>query len=172
MPIPARRTDLTLPQQLVLLRAGPASRGTGGITRRELTWRYDAVPSPISRTYGLRLTYRAPGTPHVLVDTPDIVALAGGRPLPHVYGESPVRLCLYLPGSGEWDASMPLDRTVVPWSVLWLWHFEDWLSTGEWGGGGVHPGEVAADAEPPRARARRRLQGRVGRARRARASGE
>jgi hypothetical protein len=34
---------------------------------------------------------------------------------------------------------MMIANTIVPWSVLWLFYFEDWLCTGEWSGGGVHP---------------------------------
>ncbi|AIQ89412.1 protein of unassigned function [Methylobacterium oryzae CBMB20] len=39
---------------------------------------------------------------------------------------------------------MLLGRTIVPWAILWLWFFEDWLATGEWRGGGVH---VSPDIE-------------------------
>ena len=31
---------------------------------------------------------------------------------------------------------MRLDQTVVPWTSLWLFYFEDWLSSDEWKGGG------------------------------------
>jgi transposase InsO family protein len=34
---------------------------------------------------------------------------------------------------------MRLDQTIVPWTSLWLFYFEDWLSEGEWRGGGEHP---------------------------------
>lgn len=47
---------------------------------------------------------------------------------------------------------MRLDLTVVPWTSLWLFYFEDWLDSGEWRGGGMHP----ADA-PRTRRGRRRL---------------
>jgi hypothetical protein len=34
---------------------------------------------------------------------------------------------------------MRLDQTVVPWTSLWLFYFEDWLASNEWKGGGEHP---------------------------------
>jgi len=34
---------------------------------------------------------------------------------------------------------MRLDQTVVPWTALWLLYFEEWLFSGEWAGGGLHP---------------------------------
>jgi hypothetical protein len=34
---------------------------------------------------------------------------------------------------------MRLDQTVVPWAILWLFYFEEWLTSNEWKGGGMHP---------------------------------
>jgi hypothetical protein len=79
----------------------------------------------------------------VFVDEPDLVALADGRRLPHAYEQRPTRLCLYLPGTGEWTSSMRLDETVVPWAILWLFYFEEWLVSNEWKGGGIHPKDTS-----------------------------
>jgi len=78
--------------------------------------------------------------PRLFVKAPDISALAGGREIPHVY-KNPLRLCLYLPGSGEWDGRMRIDQTFVPWALVWLYYFEEWLVSDNWKGGGVHPCE-------------------------------
>jgi hypothetical protein len=51
-----------------------------------------------------------------------------------------------MPGEGEWTSAMRLDQTVVPWSILWLFYFEEWLVSNDWKGGGVHPGDN--DDEP------------------------
>ncbi|MDR3529296.1 MAG: hypothetical protein P4L90_01880 [Rhodopila sp.] len=75
----------------------------------------------------------------MFVDQPDLVALAEGRKLPHVYSESPIRLCLYLPSSGEWHGGLLIANTLVPWAALWLYFFEEWLVSDDWKGGGVHP---------------------------------
>ena len=34
---------------------------------------------------------------------------------------------------------MLLADTIVPWAAEWLMHYELWLVTGEWTGGGDHP---------------------------------
>jgi len=34
---------------------------------------------------------------------------------------------------------MRLDQTIVPWTSLWLFHLEEWLSSDDWKGGGEHP---------------------------------
>lgn len=90
----------------------------------------------------------------MFIDSPDLHALADGRKLPHVYADHPPKLCLYLPRAFEWGRHLRLDRTIVPWTGLWLFYFEEWLWSDEWKGGGVHPGDVA-DRRNRRRRARR-----------------
>jgi hypothetical protein len=41
---------------------------------------------------------------------------------------------------------MRLDLTVVPWTALWLFYFEEWLASDDWKGGGMHP-ETGDDHE-------------------------
>lgn len=73
-----------------------------------------------------------------------LTMLAGGRDLPHIY-HNPDRLCLYLPGTVQWDASKRLDLTIIPWTHLWLIYFEEWIVSDDWKGGGKHPGEDDPD---------------------------
>lgn len=147
-----RRTPLTAAQQYVNLRANPLSSGDGVLRAGAFIWRFDASPSPLSRVYRIRIEMACDLPPRVFVDDPDIEVLAGGRDLPHVY-RNPTRLCLYLPGTQEWQPWMRLDLTIVPWTALWLFYFEDWLASGEWKGGGMHP------ADAPRTRQGRRRLG-------------
>jgi hypothetical protein len=67
---------------------------------------------------------------------PKIQTRDGVKP-PHLYPGD--RLCLYRPGTGEWNRRMLLVETIVPWAAEWLLHYELWLATGEWFGGGEHP---------------------------------
>ncbi|MGO9685863.1 MAG: hypothetical protein ACLPTZ_25385 [Beijerinckiaceae bacterium] len=94
-------------------------------------------------------------SPDVFVEAPDLNALAGGRALPHIYHD-PTRLCLYLPGKPEWAAWMRLDQTIVPWTLMWLFYFEDWLPSGEWRGGGEHPRKTQRSRNRRRRSRRRR----------------
>lgn len=63
-------------------------------------------------------------------------------PLPHVYFEGPdfalSPLCLFDPGAREWDRSMLIADTTVPWAARWLAAYELWEATGRWVGGGRH----------------------------------
>lgn len=127
-------------QQFVQLRGSRIAHGHGRIRCGRFTWDYAIRPTPLSRDYQLRLEYQH-DYPEIYVRTPDVVKLAGGRRLPHVYSEKPVRLCLHLPKTQEWHRRLSLAATIVPWSYLWAFYFEDWLATDDWKGGGIHPGE-------------------------------
>ena len=134
------KKNLTVAQQYLLLRSNPNARGAGFLKNGKLIWRFAARPSPISRSYCIRLEYGVYGLPDVYVENPNITRLAGGRDLPHVYRD-PLRLCLYMPSTGQWQKTKRIDQTIVPWTYTWLYYFEDWLAFGKWNGGGKHPGD-------------------------------
>lgn len=132
---------LTAAQQHHLLMSRKRFPGKGKVHAGYMTWVTEVAPTPLSRDYQVRLTYRQGSTPEVFVDDPDLSLLADGDRLPHVYSQSPTRLCLYLPGTREWTPGDAFDDTLLPWATLWLYYYEDWLSGGktEWRGGGTHP---------------------------------
>jgi hypothetical protein len=132
------RAALTPAQQYLFLRHHPVCVGHGTLNALGLTWTYRVRPTPISREYEICITFRANDVPKVFVVSPDLTELAGGRELPHVY-HNPIRLCLYLPSSGEWEGHMRIDKTFVPWTATWLYYFEEWLESDDWKGGGEHP---------------------------------
>jgi len=101
-----------------------------------LTWTVDLTPSPLSHTYTVQLRYKLGESPQIHVLKPELIIPEGKR-LPHTYPEK--RLCLYLPRTGEWQGDMLFSQTIVPWISEWLLHYEIWLVTGEWYGGGIHP---------------------------------
>src|SRR4051794_6977153 len=133
------RPPLTAVPQLINFRASQISRGAGSVRFGQLTWQFTAQPDPLSRVYSVLIEYQQGDVPRVYIRDPDISALADGRKLPHVYKQNPPQLCLYLPGTGEWLPSKRISETIVPWTFLWLWYFEEWLASGIWKGCGVHP---------------------------------
>jgi len=134
-----RPAGLSAAQQYNILRTANSFGGRGRLSRSSLVWFYSARPSAISRLYTMELKFQQGEFPQVIVRTPDLNALAGGKDLPHVYAQEPPRLCLFLPWTGEWNPQRTLVETMLPWSVLWLYYFEAWLRSGEWTGGGMHP---------------------------------
>jgi hypothetical protein len=131
--------SLTAMQQFVNLKINPICEGIGLVRLGKLTWEFAVQPDPLSRVYSVRIEYRQGDVPQVYVIEPDLAALAEGRRLPHAYDQKPARLCLYLPGTGEWSPAKRISETIVPWTYLWLWYFEEWLASGVWKGGGQHP---------------------------------
>jgi hypothetical protein len=137
--------NLSAAQQYLALRSSPISEGSGSLGRGRLVWTWQVAPSALSRLYTLKLLFKEGGSPKVFVEEPDLVALAEGRKIPHLYSEAPVKLCLYLPGSGEWHSGLLIAKTIIPWAALWLYFFEEWLISDEWKGGGQHPIDTDSD---------------------------
>jgi len=101
------------------------------------TWTGPVAPVDLATRYTIRIEYIFREDPRVTVREPKLRRLPDGTPIPHIYpGEL---LCLYLPRSGEWNASMSLADTILPWTCLWLFYYEIWHATGVWMGGGEHP---------------------------------
>jgi len=102
-----------------------------------LTVTGELQPTGRSRSYRFRLEYEALEPPRVWIIEPALVPREEGGRIPHMYDQE--RLCLYLPGSGEWSGDMSLATTIIPWISDWLFYYETWHATGEWLGGGVEP---------------------------------
>lgn len=110
------------------------------LRKNVLTWRASIVPTPLSRAYCVRIVYDGHSSPRVVVSGESLRGLSR-RDFPHKYDidkkRSCVRVCLFLPF--ELDYMKTFDETIVPWTAEWLLHYEIWLATGVWCGGGEHP---------------------------------
>lgn len=108
----------------------------------KLEWIGKITPSPNSQTYSIKLQYSFKDGVSVFVTEPMPLPLAQGETrLPHVYSHEKQKLCLYYPNGQEWNKSKYLVHTIIPWALEWLFHYELWLITGIWSGGGIHPDE-------------------------------
>jgi hypothetical protein len=116
--------------QFLALKALPLT-SSATIKCGQISWEGIFHPTPLSRTYLARLTYRQPFSPEIVVVSPELERPEGVR-LPHVYPGD--RLCLCYPH--EWKRSHVIAQTIVPWASEWLLHYEFWAATGEWHGGG------------------------------------
>lgn len=105
---------------------------------RHLRWEMEIVPSPNSSAYRIRIDYTIGASPKVFVINPAVLKKAeGATVLPHVFDTEKQQLCLFYSKIGEWDASMLLSRSIVPWASEWLYFYELWVITGEWLGEGI-----------------------------------
>lgn len=85
--------------------------------RGEARWQGSIRPTDVSETYTATLTYRLHRRPRVYVGG---LVKRGEEAIPHLHRDG--SLCLHLPA--EWNASMIIAETIVPWAALWLYHYE------------------------------------------------
>jgi hypothetical protein len=127
--IPSHALNLGL--QMAAIKAA-LPQAQGAVRGGELVCTVALQPTPASRVYTVRITYRHRRRPKVTVTDPPLAFHPRATVLPHVYPGD--ELCLYLPG--QWKESMFLVDTILPWTSEWLLHYELWLVTGRWAGGG------------------------------------
>src|SRR3569833_55047 len=103
------------------------------VNRAQQTERWVGRVRPQNGWQEMELRYAVGAMPEVRVIDPPLVRLPGNEEgnLPHVYPplDDPT-LCLFDPRAREWDASMPLAKTIEPWALGWLACYEHWLMTG------------------------------------------
>lgn len=115
--------------------------GTGGVYKNKITWICNINPTSLSRLYTVRIEYQLEKSPSVFVVRPELKALANGKEIPHLYSQEKENLCLFYPKYKEWNPTMHISETIVPWVYEWFFYFEEWLISNEWKGGGFHPGK-------------------------------
>ena len=100
-------------------------------------------PTECSKFYQVLLEYKSvQKRPQVYVSI-DQLEIEDKKSIPHKYGikyineKEYVNLCLYY--RNEWDSTMKITETIMPWICEWLYYFEIWCITGKWCGGGKHP---------------------------------
>lgn len=106
-------------------------------------WAWEGPLTPVgSSTYRVRVAYYPTlARPRVTVLDPELVVREGATKVPHTFGAN--RVCVHL--NEEWNPSLYLHQTIIPWTCLWLYYYEVWHATGEWLGGGH--GHAAANDE-------------------------
>ncbi|PMN91333.1 hypothetical protein [Enterovibrio norvegicus] len=127
--------------------------GKGRVVKRQnglvLEWRSYVQPSKLSRKYEVQVTWRGiSDIPIIEILHPNLRELADGKRSPHeFYSDSNTKPCVLFNrrGSNDWHAKMLIAESIIPWTMEWLLYWELWLSTGEWLGGGVHPGELTIE---------------------------
>ncbi len=137
---------LSIKEQVASMKRYWPSFRVSHLSRRDgaARWTGDLKQFQVHR---IEIRYRVDYAPEVRVLSPALIRLPenpeGSLPHVHARDRAPT-LCLYDPGADEWDGTMHLSQTIVPWSADWLACYELWLMTGRWTGGGRHPTPGAA----------------------------
>lgn len=128
--------DKTIIEQMASIKRNYINFSTS-IERNSLWIKGELQPTSRSDVYTVEIIYHFRKRPIVNILKPVLVKNFKGEDIPHVYpGE---KLCLYQPKYNEFKFSDFLSATIVPWTSLWLYHYEVWHVTGDWLGGGEHP---------------------------------
>ncbi|MXO31617.1 hypothetical protein GFV01_00840 [Apibacter sp. B2912] len=104
-----------------------------------LIWNGNIKPSELSLEYSIKINYKRNQHPNVYIISPFPLKLPKDeKKLKHVYSHEKQHLCLYYRNINEWNSTMYIADTVIPWTSEWLLHYEYWLATdGIWNGGGI-----------------------------------
>ena len=133
-----KNKGLSIVQQKGLLEKEYPNSVVSFVGHSKIVWNYQLKPTELSSFYSIKLVFDGI-SPEVFVVNPNPLQKASGESkLPHVYDQKKQQLCLYWK---DWDRTMPLSKTIVPWIADWLFYYEIWLYTGIWEGGGLHPGK-------------------------------
>ena len=125
----------SLGKQLNALRSLYPEAPTATWKKGQLRWIGNLQPTALCRIYTVQVSYRPRDSrPIVTVLKPQLVPPPKAR-LPHTFRGD--ELCLHL--QHEWNSHLLIAETIVPWASEWLLHYELWLATGEWHGGGHEP---------------------------------
>lgn len=135
----SKTKSISLSKQAIALKASyPAATCT--VSKNTLFWSGKVRPSPLSREYSVQMAYKLKAAPCVWVYGNELQELDNPN-FPHHYEidaeKQRVKICLYR--YNEFSSTKLLSKTIIPWTVEWLYFYEIWLATGEWCGGGEHP---------------------------------
>ena len=105
------------------------------VKKGKLVWEGILKPTSLSREYKIKLICERRDNPKVYLKGSDIKGIERVD-FPHHYKKTEygVLLCLNYPA--EFNYSMKLTDTIIPWTLEWLCFYEIWLYTGECHGGG------------------------------------
>ena len=85
-------------------------------------------PTSRSVLYDFIIEYELNKMPITRIAEGQLIRNVKGEEIPHMYNQD--SLCLF----------RPKYRQFIPWTSLWLYHYESWHVTGKWLGGGEHSG--------------------------------
>jgi hypothetical protein len=128
-------------QHFISLKFCPlSSNGSGKLQKNNFYWNFNIKPFTFSKIYHISLKWNFNDvSPKVYILNQEVHEVAKKKTIPHLYCQKKIELCLYYPSSNGFSSEIPLCNTIISWTHLWISYYEDWLHSGEWKGGGIHP---------------------------------
>jgi hypothetical protein len=132
-----RPTGLTLAQQLYAMQSKFPQLVANYRRQRWVVWTGPWRSSELSDFYTLRVAYEQGLRPKISIVAPVLALAPGHTKLPHVYAAGQHDICVHRPE--QWNRTMLIAETIMPWISQWLYFYETWVVTGKWLGKGTHP---------------------------------
>ncbi len=129
--------DKTIAEQLSAIRSKYPQFETAFASHSGLKVNGALQPTSRSAAYNFILKYNLTDRPKIKIISPEIRKNEKGEDAEHLYPGG--CLCLYQPKYREFTRTDLLADTIIPWTSLWLYHYEVWHLTDKWLGGGEHP---------------------------------
>jgi hypothetical protein len=133
--------DRTIAEQLSAMKSKYPQFETGFTSHSGLKVTGALQPTSRSAAYNFVLKYNLTESPKIKIVSPELKKNEKGEDAEHLYPNG--YLCLYQPKYREFTRTDLLTDTIIPWTSLWLYHYEVWHLTGEWLGGGEHPKSIS-----------------------------
>lgn len=125
-------------QRIALMQSFPEAECS--VKRDTLYWRGILSPTSLSQKYPVEVIYKLRKSPRVFVQDDTICKMDTSK-IPHkffiVKERNRIAVCLFT--NGEFTSHDWINKTIIPWTVEWLFYYEIWQATGNWCGGGKHP---------------------------------
>lgn len=96
----------------------------------------DWQPTALSPQYSVEIVYKQGLRPRIAIVSPVLTLGPGHTKLPHVF-DGQKSICVHT--ADQWNPSMLIADTILPWISQWLYFYEVWALTGIWLGKGTHP---------------------------------
>ena len=101
----------------------------------ELTCIIRLQPTSQSIEYKVRVWFKPGYWPSASLIEPKTIVKINGKKPHHLYNrdeDGKERLCVFYPKGYEWNDSMFLADSYIPWIITWLSAYEIWQITGCW----------------------------------------
>ena len=129
-----KKPPVNLAVQMLTLKKRYANIEMCKLEKGRLICVMNITPSTESWTYKVRIIYTLRNRPEVFLLSPKLREHDGKNP-PHLYPDDSAgnpSLCIYYPKYYEWESTMLLADSFIPWISTWLLTYENWLITGTW----------------------------------------
>ena len=125
---------ISLPLQLAKLTKVYSNISDATIRNGRLSFNVSIKPLETSESYLIHVEYIINLNPRAYLISPPLKQYNGKNPH-HIFETNEngqTQLCFYNTKFGEWNKSMYLADTIVPWLTSWLFAYEIWQITGQW----------------------------------------